>query len=331
MILLFRKSIASLFNIHSINQFMLLIPVVILSAGILQTIEQWLIRKNQFQISAKANLLETVFINSGKLVIGLLYSKASVLIFFTTIRQGIKAYFMYRFSSDKNIKYFFNLKLVNYKYLVNIGKKYKDFPLYRTPEIVLSAVSASTPILLLTSFFGPTAAGFYSIARTVLAVPTSLVAQSVGSVFYPRVSQAANNNEKVKPMIIKSTFYLFLIGLVPYGLVIMIGPWLFSLVFGSDWIIAGQYARWVALSSFLNFVNKPVVQSLPVIHAQKFQLLFTFIKFIITSLALLIGFFVFSSDMIAIALFTILETICFIVLTIITIYKSKKFDESNVK
>jgi len=114
----------------------------------------------------------------------------------------------------------------------------------------LSAVSSNTPVLLLTSFFGPAAAGFYSIARSVLGIPSTLIAKSVGDVFYPRVSKTVQNRQKIAPLIIKATFYLALVGLIPYGIIMLFGPWLFSLVFGQDWAIAGQYARWVSLWSF---------------------------------------------------------------------------------
>jgi len=80
---------------------------------------------------------------------------------------------------------------------------------------------------------------------------------------------------------------------------------------------------------FFNFINRPSVQSLPVIAAQKFQLIFTTSKLIITSLSLLIGFFVFNSDIIAIALFGITGGLSYLTLIIITIFKSKKFDDIN--
>jgi len=327
LLVLFGDFIIDLFNIGSISQFLYLIPVALFSAGIYQIIQQWLVRKNRFQISAKANLLETAFVNIGKLTTGLFYPHASILVFFTAFRQGLRAVLMYVFSGKEKLKEIFSLTDNVKDSILTQAKKHRDFPLYRAPEVTLSAVSSNTPVLLLTSFFGPAAAGFYSIARSVLGIPSTLIAKSVGDVFYPRVSKAAQNRQQIAPLIIKATFYLALIGLIPYGIIMLFGPWLFSLVFGQDWAIAGQYARWVSLWSFFNFINRPSVQSLPVIDAQKFQLIFTTSKLIITSLALLIGFFVFNSDIIAIALFGITGGLSYLTLIIITIFKSKKFDD----
>lgn len=326
----FNDSIVNIFNLSSISQFLYLIPMVVLSAGVMEIFQQWLIRKNLFRISAKTGLLETVIVNGGKLVTGLFYPTASVLISFTAIRQGVRAFLMYLFSGRMNLKKIFTFKKNERKEILKQAKEYKDFPLYRSPEVALSALSTNTPVLLLTSFFGPATAGFYSIAKTVLAIPTTLIAKSVGDVFYPRIATAAQEKQKIMPMIVKATFYLALVGLIPYGLVVLFGPWLFEFVFGQDWAIAGEYARWVSLWSFFNFINRPSVQSLPVMSAQKFQLIFTVGRLILTSLGLIAGFYIFQSDMVAVALFGITGALSYIALIVVTVVKSKKFDEVNI-
>lgn len=321
--------IVELFNLEKVSRFLLYVPFVFLSTGVLQTIHQWLIRKNGFRITAKSNLIETIIINTGKLVIGIKYPFASVLILLTALRSGIRAFLMTFYSGYLNYKDLISMISVKKHEIILLAKKYKDFPLYRTPEVVISSLSNNTPIFLLTTFFGPAAVGFYTVARSVLGIPSTLIAQSVGDVFYPKVANAAQNREKVTPLIIQSTFYLSLVALIPYGFIILFGPWLFGLVFGQDWIIAGEYARWVSVWSFFTFINRPSVQSLPVISAQKFQLVFTISKLFITSIALFLGYYLFNSDIVAIILYSISGGVSYLVLILITIIKSKKFDEIN--
>src|SRR5699024_11373617 len=62
------------------------------------------------------------------------------------------------------------------------AKKHYDFPLYRAPEELISTLSQNLPVLLLTSFFGPAAAGFYSIGRTVLSMPSRLIGKAIGEI-----------------------------------------------------------------------------------------------------------------------------------------------------
>lgn len=327
-LLLFGGTIVDLFNIGTISAYMLFVPFVLLCAGILQIFEQWIIRKQEFQVSAKATSLEALLVNGGKLTVGFAYPLAGVLIFFTAFRQGIRALLMVLFSRKINIKESLSKKYSK-KEMTDLAKIYKDFPLYRAPEVFFNAISGNFPMLLLNTFFGPASVGFYSISRTVLTIPSKLLGKSVGDVFYPRATKAANSDEKVTPLLVKATTYLGMVAIIPYGLVILIGPWLFGLVFGQDWVVAGEYARWVSIWMFFGFINRPCVQTLPILSAQRFQLIFTICTMVLRIGALLVGFYFFRDDMIAIALFSIIGALSNIFLITATIMKSKKFDDER--
>src|SRR5699024_9958521 len=99
---------------------------------------------------------------------------------------------------------------------------------------------------------------------------------------------------------------------------------LFSFVFGSDWFVAGEYARWLALWSFFGFINRPSVKSLAVLSAQRFHLIYTILMLITRLIVLAIGYYVFSSDIVAVALFGISGAILNIGLITITLKISRK-------
>src|SRR5699024_8145212 len=201
------------------------------------------------------------------------------------------------------------------------------FPLYRAPQVFINAISESLPILLLTTFFGPASAGFYSIGRTVLTVPTQLIGKSVGDVFYPRISEAANKGESLPKLIKNATIGLSLIGLVPFGLIVIFGPWIFGFVFGTEWVTAGEYARWMALWMFFMFINRPSIKVLPVLSAQAFHLKFTIFTLVIRAAALAVGYYIFLSDLTAVAFFSVSGAILNICLVLITLKLSKEFSE----
>lgn len=325
-LLLFQEQIIRLFQLDEVESYIYLIPLVILFAGLLQVIEQWLIRTKQFSISAKATLLQSIIVNGGKVVGGLFSPVASVLILLTSLNQGLKAVLLILFTRKSNKK-LLGIPVKERVSIKELFKKYRDFPMFRAPEVFLNAISGSLPILLLTSLFGPISAGFYSIGRTVLNIPSQLIGNSVGDVFYPRISEAANNNENLTKLIKKATFYLGIAGAIPYGIVIIFGPWLFGFVFGDDWVTAGEYARWIAIWSFFGFVNRPSVRALPVLSAQGFQLSYTILMLVIRIFMLFLGFYVFNSDLVAVALFGLSGALLNIGLVIITLLISKKFDK----
>lgn len=322
-LILFHKNIVNIFNLNDINSFVFLIPLVVLFAGLMQTAKQWLIRTGQFSINAKATLYQSLIINGGKVGIGLFYPVASVLVILTTFINGIRTLIMVMFANipKLSIKRYF---LYEKKSLFKLAKKYYDFPLFRAPESLLTGISHSAPILLLTALFGPASAGFYSIGRSVLSIPTQLIGEAVGDVFYPKIAEDFNNGKKITGAILKATFGLAALGIIPFGIIILFGPILFSFVFGVEWIVAGEYARWIALWSFSNFINKPSVRSLAVLNAQRYHLMYTFFGLLVRILVLLIGFYIFSSDMIAVALFGIAGAILNVGLISFTLYLSKR-------
>lgn len=326
-LLIFSQQIISIFQLESIGSFIFLIPLVILFAGSLQVAEQWLIRKKQFKVTAKVTFFGALMVQGGIVLVGLLSPIAATLIIFTVLGQGLKSGLMMLYSKSAMYKRNHDETPAHTK--KQLVRKYIDFPKYRAPETFINAISQSFPILLLTTFFGPASAGFYTLGKTVLAMPTHLLGKSVGDVFYPKISEAENNGEKITGLIKKATVTLGAIGIIPFGLVILFGPWLFSFVFGADWVTAGEYARWIALWSLFGFMNRPSVMALPVLSAQSFHLKMTIAMLVVRMAALAVGYYLFKSDTMAIAFFGISGAVLNLILILLTLRISLKHD-SNI-
>lgn len=326
-VILFNDFIATIFNLTSIKSFLYLIPIVILFSGISQIMEQWLIRTGQFKVTAKAIVLQALLTNVSKILIGILKPIGAILIIIQTISIGLKAYLLNWFKSEKvsmktqekdSNKYHENLK---------IARKYYDFPLYRTPQVLLNGISLSLPILMLTMFFGPVPAGYFTLSRTVLSAPVQLIGKSVSDVFYPRVSKALNKKEDITGLLLKATITLSAIGIIPFGIIALYGPQIFSYVFGEEWRIAGEYSRWMTIWIFASFINRPSVMTLPVLNAQVFHLIFTITMLTTNGLVLYLGYYVYHSALVSVKLVGITGGLFSLILIIITIALSR----ANIK
>ena len=328
MIVFLKNQLATLLNLGEVAKYLLLFPIVILFAGIVQVLEQWLIRTKEFPINAKATFYQSLILNITKVGAGLVYPFAVVLVFLSAIANGIRATLMFILIRKKHRKK--SLKFwrekVNIQEYKGLVKKYKDFPIYRAPQSLIFAITESLPLLMLSMFFGPAAAGFYSLSRSVMSVPSQLIGKAVGDVFYARISDAGNRNENLTSLIFKATIALAGIALVPFGLVVIIGPWLFSLVFGQSWYTAGEYAQWVALYVFFKFIHQPSMKALPVLNAQAFHLKFTIITLILNLITMSTGYYIFQSDILAISFFALSNSLLSIFLIFFTIKLSKRFD-----
>src|SRR5699024_2744363 len=157
-LLLFKNSIINLFNLNEIGDFLFLIPLVVLFAGFMQVMEQWLIRTKQFSLNARVTLFQSLITNLGKVVIVLFYPLATVLVVITAFANGIKGTFMFLLNKDSILIQDSKVQH-DRKQMKELATQYYDFPLYRAPEQFLNAASNSLPILMLTAFFGPASAG----------------------------------------------------------------------------------------------------------------------------------------------------------------------------
>ena len=176
-------------GLGAIAAYSLLIPLALFFSAILQIAKQWLIRKKQFKVTAKVALCQALIIGSMKTVFGFLNPTAFVLIMMSVCGSILQAIMLWaglrKVKKNQQVKE--NLPKPDLK---RVALRYKDFPIYRAPQILINAMSQALPVLMLASFFGPTAAGFYALAKTVLDIPIGLIGQSVADVFYPRINEA---------------------------------------------------------------------------------------------------------------------------------------------
>jgi len=307
----------------AISQYLWLIPFAMLFSALHQVMEQWLIRHRQFRITARVAVIQSVLLNSAKVGAGFFLPLASVLIILQTLTSGLHALLLWLGIRGTRTQDATSAKTSCIKQL---AIKHKDFPRYRAPEVTINAASQGLPILMLAAFFGPASAGFYTLAQTVMGIPAGLIGKSVGDVFYPRISEAANNREALYPLVRKATLLLAAVGFVPFATVIACGPWLFSFVFGSEWETAGEYARWLAVWLFFLFINGPSVKSIPIIKAQAFQLSYTSLTIAIRLATLFLAYKIYQSEIAAIIGFGISGALINIILISIVLKKCRKFD-----
>ncbi|MFD1385939.1 lipopolysaccharide biosynthesis protein [Oceanobacillus oncorhynchi subsp. oncorhynchi] len=322
---IFNDWVIKFFNIKELSSFLLFLPLVILFTTFMMCYEQWFIRKKQFKINANSMFYQALLIEGSKVGLGFFSPTAYVLVILSTLNNGIRGLFLYLFGRKELRESQLEKKKTNQS-LFEIAKKYKDFPFLRAPQMLIDATTQGLPILMLASFFNAASAGFFTICNTVLAIPSSLIGNAIGNVFYPRINEASLNKENVTKLLKKAMLALSAVGIVPFAIIIVFGPWLFEFVFGSGWEVAGEYARWLALSRFFRFVNEPCIRAFPVLQAQSLHLTITIIQTIIRLVALIIGFLIFNSDIIAIGLYGVSGAIINLLIIIITIKRCKKFD-----
>lgn len=323
----FSTPIVELLHYQAIESFLLLLPLVVVLSAWLQVTEQWLIRQERFSALARVSIFQSLAVNAAKAGLGLMSATASMLVAVTTVgfalNAGMNAIAGRQFdSNDRRAR-------VEKVSLLKTAAEHRDFPLYRAPEMLLAAVSASLPILILAGAFGPATAGFYALARSVLYLPVSLVGNSVAQVFYPRFNQQKQNGAPLLPLFLRAVGVLSLLGFPIFAAIVILGPWMFSLAFGSEWAQAGDYARWLSLWLFFMLVNRPCIGVTSVLGMQKSFLVQGLLALVLRFAGLWIGWRVFASDVWAVALFSAGGGIAALLLIGLVAYKISRLENST--
>lgn len=315
--------LSTLLGAESIANYLFLIPLAMLFAAFVQVAQQWLIRKKEFGVIARTALVQAVILNCAKTGVGWFHPFGAVLIVLATLGHVLQAVLLFLGAKWRYEPSTSSHDQKPQQSLRELLYRYRDFPLYRAPQNFINAASQSLPVLMLAAFFGPAAAGFYTIAKMVMGMPTMLVGKAVNDVFYPRITEAARNGENLPRHITRATMALFAVSILPFGLVMLFGAWLFSFVFGDEWVRAGEYAQWLAVFFLFNFINKPSVAAVPALGIQQGLLVYEVFSTGGKVIGLAAGFYLFKSDLWAVALFSLSGTLTYIAMIIWIVYRAK--------
>ncbi|MHB0774098.1 lipopolysaccharide biosynthesis protein [Halomonas sp. WWR20] len=329
-LLLWGHDIVSLLGAETLSPFLAFLPLAMLLMAGVQIAEQWLIRKSHYKATAKALIAKALVLNGSKVGVGLFGPTALALIILTVLGTAFHVFILMKYALQGKVSAGEAAdEEGESRSLKDLARRYVDFPMYRTPQVFLNALSQGLPVLMLASLFGPAAAGFYTLARQALGAPAQLLSKSIGDVFYPRISAAEKNGENLAKLLIQATVALLALGVVPFGVVMLAGPWLFGLVFGDEWSMAGEYARWLSVWLFFGLVNRPAVSSLPVLKLQGVFLVYEMVSMVIRFGALSVGFYFMKDDIAAVALFALSGAILNVALIAFTILYSRRVDSTT--
>jgi lipopolysaccharide exporter len=178
---------------------------------------------------------------------------------------------------------------IQWRRLKQIATEYHDFPAFSATQNLLNALSNSLPVLLLTHFYGIAVAGAYAFGMRLINAPMSLLIGSLRQVLFQRAGEMQHQGLKLSPLFIKATVGLFGICILPAMVMATYSPQIFAYIFGAEWRMAGELARYLVLWLLFGFCNLPAVLFARLIRIQRTLFLYNAIVLIARILVLVIG------------------------------------------
>lgn len=145
----------------------------------------------------------------------------------------------------------------------------RNYPLYLIPSSLVSLLASQLHFLLLNAFVGKSVVGHLGVYTRVTGLAHRVIGQPVGSILRNKMAAQWRSGRVNRSAVLKTVGGLFAIGAAPTGLLMTWGPELFEFFLGTQWGIAGEYAKILAPSFLFAFVVSPVSSLLLVTDKQK--------------------------------------------------------------
>lgn len=240
-------------------QFLYGLVVFVVVLSLLQVATSWILRNRYFKDAMIYNAPVTVGTRLFNLGYGVLTKGGIIGLAIGEILGKVIVTFLYfRYILNKDFQRLYPFS-TSTKDIKKIANEYRKFPLYDMPGNWLGIVGAQLPLFFLANYAGVTFLGFFGLASSLLELPVRLLGYSLAGVFTAKAAelQQGDQIDRIGGLIQKLFWSLFLLCIIPFGLLIYIGPDLFSFVFGAQWLMAGKIAAVLAMSTFSNMLVDP--------------------------------------------------------------------------
>ncbi len=159
------------------------------------------------------------------------------------------------------------------RYYGPLLRRYRRFPLFSAPTALVDAAANQLTPVLLTTFFGGTAAGHFALVHRVLKQPTALLGLSLSHAFLAEAGTMEKGQQRdVSRFALTTLRRLALIACLLAVVGMAISPWVFVTVFGDQWAEAGRFARILVPIYLALFLYAPFHQILTIREQQHLQL-----------------------------------------------------------
>lgn len=266
LIWLFQFKIVGMLDNQDISNWLYWIPLSIFLIGIYQSLYYWFNREKGYKNMANSRVIQSSTMLGTQVGLGFIFKfSAFGLIMGQFAGQVLTVVYMgKKFLCDtrnshkpKKLKQF------------ALAKRYINFPKFLLVAHTMNATSRQLPSIFFNILFTPTVAGFYILIQRVIGAPMTIIGSAIGDVFRQQASQAYMQRGECVMEYKNTLKKLTIISILPFVAFIFFAPYLFAIVFGEDWRIAGEYAQILTPMFFLQFIASPLSNMFLIAEKQK--------------------------------------------------------------
>lgn len=261
-----------------------LLPPTLLIGGLYLALQTWYVRFKRFGPIARSRLGQSVAAAGGQVALGVAGFAPLGLIVGQMLNYGAGSLGLGLGALWRQRAL---LARISWRGMARAFRAHRRFPQFSVWEALANAASIHAPVLLIAALAAGPEAGYLTLAIFLLQAPMALVGNAVGQV-YLSGAPAAHRRGELAAYTRRMARGLFAAAVVPLGLVAVVSPFAFELVFGEGWGRAGVLVAWMTPWFLLQFVTSPISTALHVVGAQR-TAMFLQIAGLLTRVAPILG------------------------------------------
>ncbi len=282
----FNELICRWLGSDEISAWLYLIPLSTLLVGLFTSFRNFSNREKRYRLIAGANIGQSLSNSLLKLGLGVVIVGAAGLIFGVVFGQliGFLVFFMVHAARNRG-----KAGWLKFSEMKKLGKQYNLFPRYNMWQGLINNLSGALPVFIFSSFFSTAIAGFYTFGYMILYRPVSLVASAFYQVMFQRFVEKQHQEISILPEMLLFIRRSIQVVLIPFILMGIFAPEIFSFVFGEKWIEAGRYVQIILPWIFMVGLVMPLSFIPDLYKKQKVAMVIDGIRLITRVAALTIG------------------------------------------
>jgi len=282
----FGDAILTRFGIHSAKLYAYAIPFCTLLMGIYNALQFWLTREKDFHTISSTRIRQTTISIATQIGLGLSPLQAHGLVFGSTLSFTGGLSRMLR--GAPKISLLIRIRVAR---LTAAYKRYAHYLIYSTPEALVNAAAAQTPVLIVAYYATGPETAFLMIAMKFIKIPMTLVGKSVSQVYISHALEYKSSGTLRR----KTIAIMRNLGLI-FSLPLIIAAIFFKIlipyILGTEYSRVGDLIAWMTPWAILMIMTSPVAMGLNVLNLQRLGLAVqTYGLLIRTGLTILFGIF----------------------------------------
>lgn len=246
-----------------------LLPIAIIAYSLFQVLHYLAIKHSHFKKMSQATVLQQMGVGTWQLSAGYFFQAGALGLILGLIFGKLIGVFRLL---DKKYMAF---RSVSFNKMRLVAIRNKKFPIYFTWASLINVVGLQAAPLIFTFYFDLKVAGFIALTMKILGVPSALVGEAVGKVFYNQAATNAANKTDNKQLVEKLVTLLFLVGFPAFLMIGFYGADGFAIIFGENWRQAGEFSQYLSPWLFVCLISSPLSSFALVTGMQKKALMIT--------------------------------------------------------